>query len=129
MQIMPSPTELSQAAGISISYASEILAGKRRPSAALARLIEEKAGIPRHLLRPDIFDAPAEAEAGGDAAGCAPAPAGETPPAEPVDQDTSGFDRFAGRTVQCALCERRLSETTVRACQAPDCPHADREAA
>jgi hypothetical protein len=38
-------------------------------------------------------------------------------------------DRWAGRVVQCAVCERRLTGTTVRACQAPDCPQSEREAA
>lgn len=65
-----SPTELAAQTNISVPYASQILSGKRRASAALARLIEEKAGIPKHLLRSDIFDAPS----GGGAAGCAPAP-------------------------------------------------------
>ena len=62
-----SPTELAAQTNISVPYASQILSGKRRASASLARLIEEKAGIPKHLLRPDIFDPPAESVLGGDA--------------------------------------------------------------
>lgn len=33
------------------------------------------------------------------------------------------------RVVICAVCEQRLDERHVRACQAQDCPHAQREAA
>lgn len=41
----PTPTELSASAGISVSYASEILSGTRKPSRALALRIYEKAGL------------------------------------------------------------------------------------
>ncbi len=72
------PTELARMVDISVPYASQILSGKRPPSAALARLIEEKAGIPRHTLRPDIFDAPSPVSPATPLAGApasAPAPA------------------------------------------------------
>lgn len=35
----------------------------------------------------------------------------------------------ARRTVTCSVCDLRLDDRTVRACQAEDCPQADREAA
>jgi transcriptional regulator with XRE-family HTH domain len=54
----PTPTELAAKADISVSYASEILSGARRPSASLAKRLEQVAGIPKHELRPDVFDAP-----------------------------------------------------------------------
>jgi DNA-binding transcriptional regulator YdaS (Cro superfamily) len=44
-------------------------------------------------------------------------------------EPTAAADRWAGRVVQCALCERRLTGATVRACQAPDCPQSERDAA
>jgi transcriptional regulator with XRE-family HTH domain len=80
MSNLPSPTELSQAAGISVSYASEILSGKRKPSPALALRIEMRAGVPRHQLRPDIFDPPTLATplSGGTAGDLAPLP--QAPP-------------------------------------------------
>ena len=104
-------------------------------------------------LRPDIFSpvleptAPAATVGGerGNAPGdqqdtSAPARLGSAPSPDPTPvrqredvapdaSSTTAPNRWAGRTVTCALCERRLSETTVRACQAQDCPQADREAA
>jgi hypothetical protein len=63
-----------------------------------------------------------------------PAPEGAAPSGEGGARDSrepaaDAADRWAGRVVQCAVCERRLTGTTVRACQAPDCPQSEREAA
>lgn len=61
--------------------------------------------------------------------GPSPAPLQVAAPEAPTPEAANSSDRWAGRTVTCSVCERRLSDTTVRACQAPDCPQADREAA
>lgn len=96
---------------------------------------------PRSLLSPGE-EAPSSARAEARSSSKAPASRSRPRPSPNSASETSidsvdatvaspspAADRWAGRTVQCSLCERRLSETTVRACQAPDCPHSDREAA
>lgn len=55
MSIIPQTADLAAAAGISLSYASEIANEKRRPSRALAIRILRKTGW-RHPLLADLTD-------------------------------------------------------------------------
>jgi len=48
-------TQLADLLGISPAMISLIVSGARQPGFALTRRIEEITGIPRALLRPDIF--------------------------------------------------------------------------
>lgn len=111
--------------------------------------VEAATGIPRHRLRHDLFSqqlpvSPSEDTSVPRHAGVAPrvkaakacvadgaakggALSGEG--AATPKGTRAVADRWAGRTVTCALCDCRLSDIAVRACQAPDCPQSDREAA
>jgi transcriptional regulator with XRE-family HTH domain len=42
--------------GTSPGYAHDLQTGRRKPSPSMSRRIEQITGIPRHVLRPDIFD-------------------------------------------------------------------------
>lgn len=48
-------TVVARTLGISDATLSNILKGKRKPGYALATKIESLMGIPRGLIRPDIF--------------------------------------------------------------------------
>jgi transcriptional regulator with XRE-family HTH domain len=48
---------LAKQLGIADATLSNILKGKRRPGFALAMKIESVTGIPRHILRPDVYEA------------------------------------------------------------------------
>lgn len=55
---------LADKLGTSPGYLHDLERGRRRPSPQLAKTIERITGIPRHALRPDVFDpAPAKSEA------------------------------------------------------------------
>ncbi len=54
--------ELTQAAlahqlQIAPAFLSQILSGVRKPGIALTKKIEALTGIPRHSLRPDVYEA------------------------------------------------------------------------
>lgn len=50
-------TALAQTLGVAPAFLSQILSGARRPGFALTKRIEAVTGIPRHVLRPDIYEA------------------------------------------------------------------------
>jgi transcriptional regulator with XRE-family HTH domain len=51
--------ELGARVGVSKPTIWRIEAGQQQPSPDLARALERETGIPRHKLRPDLWDAPA----------------------------------------------------------------------
>lgn len=51
---------LGACVGVSKPSIWRIEAGEQQPSPDLARRIERMTGIPRHELRPDLWDAPAK---------------------------------------------------------------------
>lgn len=56
------PGALAAAAGVSTESVRQWRLGQNRPTPERARLIERKLGIPRHEIRPDLWDAPRPAE-------------------------------------------------------------------
>jgi DNA-binding transcriptional regulator YdaS (Cro superfamily) len=48
-------TDLAKMVGVSKTWISQIISGKMQPSAQLAIKIELATGVPRELLRPDLF--------------------------------------------------------------------------
>lgn len=52
--------DLARKLGINDSMISHIIAGRRQPSALLAKAIERETDgkVPKYELRPDVFDAP-----------------------------------------------------------------------
>lgn len=48
---------LAHKLGIAPAFLSQIISGARRPGFALAKRIETVTGIPRHVLRPDVYEA------------------------------------------------------------------------
>lgn len=50
-------TRLAGMLGISTPTLSLILSGARQPGIALTKKIEALTGIPRHKLRPDVYEA------------------------------------------------------------------------
>ena len=57
-----SDAEFAQQHGVSAEAVRLWRKGLRRMSPATAMAIEQKAGIPRHELRPDLWEPPARAE-------------------------------------------------------------------
>lgn len=49
--------EMATQLGVSPSMLSLICLGKRHPGVALTKRIETVTGIPRHVLRPDVYEA------------------------------------------------------------------------
>lgn len=114
------PTRLAAEGGISVGYASMILAGKRRPGPAKARELAAKTGIPAHVWRPDIFDAPANDLNGIRPPAIATLP-GDVAPPDGADADAEGG---IGATqsepvIECAQCEAPANS----ACRNRGCPH------
>jgi len=60
-EIKKTQRQAAHALGVSYVYLNSVLCGRRRPSAVLARRIEEEMSIPKETLRPDVF-APAPAQ-------------------------------------------------------------------
>ncbi len=54
-EIKKTQRQAAQALGVSHVYLNSVLCGRRRPSAVLARKIEEELSIPKETLRPDVF--------------------------------------------------------------------------
>jgi transcriptional regulator with XRE-family HTH domain len=50
-------SDLADKLGISPTTISLILSGARQPGIALTKKIESVTGIPRHQLRPDVYEA------------------------------------------------------------------------
>lgn len=48
---------LAQKLGISSQFLNQIISGVRRPGVDLTKRIESVTGIPRHVLRPDVYEA------------------------------------------------------------------------
>lgn len=48
---------LARTLGIAPAFLNQILSGVRRPGIALTKKIEQVTGIPRHALRPDVYEA------------------------------------------------------------------------
>lgn len=50
-------TQLADLLGVSPTMVSLIASGERKPGFALTKKIEAVTGIPRHVLRPDVYEA------------------------------------------------------------------------
>jgi len=50
-------TQLAGTLGVSPAMISLIASGARKPGFALTQRIEAVTGIPRHILRPDVYEA------------------------------------------------------------------------
>jgi transcriptional regulator with XRE-family HTH domain len=53
--------DVSRVVGVSITTLTYWRRGLRRPSSEHCKLIERKLGIPKYLLRPDLWEPPAAA--------------------------------------------------------------------
>jgi DNA-binding transcriptional regulator YdaS (Cro superfamily) len=53
---------LGERVGLTKSAVCDVEAGRRRVSPEKAKEIEAATGIPRHVLRPDLWEAPADAQ-------------------------------------------------------------------